>query len=114
MGARLIRAHSLVVWNRTRVRASEFTAACKARAMDTPREAASRSEVVITCLPTSAEVEGLLDGPDGLLAGLAPGSLMLDCTSGDPATSRRNAARLAERPVDFADAPVRGGVNGAE
>lgn len=114
MAARLIWAHSLVVWNRTKVRANEFTAAYKARAVYTPREAASRSEVVITCLPTSAEVEALLDGPDGLLAGLAPGSLMLDCTSGDPATSRRIAARLAEHQVDFADAPVSGGVNGAE
>ena len=114
MAARLIWAHSLVVWNRTKVRANEFTGAYKARAVYTPREAASRSEVVITCLPTSAEVEALLDGPDGLLAGLVPGSLMLDCTSGDPATSRRIAARLAEHQVDFADAPVSGGVNGAE
>ena len=79
-----------------------------------PREIASRVDVVITCLPTSREVEGLLDGPDGLLAGLRPGTLFLDCTSGDPATSRRIAARLAERGVAFADAPVSGGTNGAE
>src|SRR5207253_9670693 len=51
---------------------------------------------------------------DGLLAGLRPGALLLDCTSGDPATSRRIAARLAERHVAFADAPVSGGTNGAE
>jgi 3-hydroxyisobutyrate dehydrogenase-like beta-hydroxyacid dehydrogenase len=48
--------------------------------------------VVVTCLPTSAEVEALLDGPEGLAAGLAPGALLVDCTSGDPATSRRIAA----------------------
>jgi 3-hydroxyisobutyrate dehydrogenase len=69
--------------------------------------------VVVTCLPTSREVEALLDGPDGLLAGLAPGALLADCTSGDPAGSRRIAARLAERGVAFVDAPVSGGTSGA-
>jgi 3-hydroxyisobutyrate dehydrogenase len=59
-------------------------------------------------------VASLLDGPDGLLAGFRPDALLLDCTSGDPATSRRIAARLAERGVAFADAPVSGGTNGAE
>ena len=59
-------------------------------------------------------MEAILDGPDGLLAGLSRGALLLDCTSGDPATSRRIAARLAERGVAFADAPVSGGTNGAE
>jgi 3-hydroxyisobutyrate dehydrogenase len=54
-----------------------------------------------------------LDGPDGLLAGLAHGTLLLDCTSGDPKTSRRIAARLAELGVAFADAPVSGGTDGA-
>ncbi|MEP6574741.1 MAG: NAD(P)-dependent oxidoreductase, partial [Gemmatimonadota bacterium] len=71
-------------------------------------------DVVITCLPTSAEVAALLDGPDGLLAGLAAGTLFLDCTSGDPAGSLRIAARLAQQQVAFADAPVSGGTNGAE
>ncbi|MGH7580968.1 MAG: NAD(P)-dependent oxidoreductase, partial [Gemmatimonadales bacterium] len=46
--------------------------------------------------------------------GLGRGALLLDCTSGDPAASRRIAARLAERGVAFADAPVSGGTNGAE
>jgi 3-hydroxyisobutyrate dehydrogenase len=56
----------------------------------------------------------LLDGPDGLLAGLRHGALFLDCTSGDPPSARRIAARLAEQGVAFADAPVSGGTNGAE
>jgi 3-hydroxyisobutyrate dehydrogenase len=55
----------------------------------------------------------LLEGPDGLLAGMRPGALFLDCTSGDPAASRRIAARLAGHRVAFADAPVSGGVSGA-
>jgi 3-hydroxyisobutyrate dehydrogenase len=114
MAARLARGGALTVWNRTRSRADEFARANRTRSAPTPREAAAGADVVITCLPTSREVEALLDGPDGLLAGLASGALLLDCTSGDPAASRRIAARLAGRRVAFADAPVSGGTKGAE
>jgi 3-hydroxyisobutyrate dehydrogenase len=114
MAARLARGARLAVWNRTRARAEEFARAHGVRSAATPREAAEGAEVVVTCLPTSGEVEALLDGPEGLLAGLAAGALLIDCTSGDPAGSRRIAARLAERGVAFADAPVSGGTNGAE
>ncbi len=103
----------LTVWNRTRATADAFAAADACRVADTPREAAAASRIVITCLPTSREVEALLDGPDGLLAGLAPGALLIDCTSGDPGSSRRIASRLAPHDIAFVDAPVSGGVNGA-
>jgi 3-hydroxyisobutyrate dehydrogenase len=59
-------------------------------------------------------VEQVLGGPDGLEAGLAPGAILVDLTSGIPAASRRIAARLAGRGAEFADAPVSGGVKGAE
>ncbi len=114
MAARLAGVGGLIVWNRTRARAEQFAKAHGARLAATPRDAAAAADVVITCLPTSREVEAILDGPDGLLAGLTRGALLLDCTSGDPATSRRIAARLAERGIAFADAPVSGGTNGAE
>src|SRR3954469_11892720 len=113
MAAHLARSGPLLVWNRTAARADEFAAAHSARAVPTPRDAAAGAEVVVTCLPTSHEVEALLDGPDGLLAGFRAGSLLLDCTSGDPATSRRIAATLARHRVAFADAPVSGGMSGA-
>jgi 3-hydroxyisobutyrate dehydrogenase len=114
MAARLARGGPLTVWNRTAERAEQFARAHGARPAATPREAAAGADVVITCLPTSREVEAILDGPDGLLAGLARGALLLDCTSGDPAASRRIASRLAARGIAFADAPVSGGTNGAE
>ena len=113
MAAHLARRGPLTVWNRTAARAAAFAGRHGVTAAATPREAAA-AEVVITCLGSSADVIGLLDGPDGLLAGLRPGALFLDCTSGDPATSRRIAERLAARRVAFADAPVSGGTNGAE
>lgn len=105
---------SLAVWNRTPAKVTAFAAAHPARAASTPADAARGAAFVVTCLPTSREVELLLDGPDGLLAGLASGALLIDCTSGDPATSQRIAARCAERGIGFIDAPVSGGVVGAE
>ena len=114
MAAQVARRHELTVWNRTRSRAVAFAAEHRSKAAATPAEAAAGAEVVLTCLPTSAEVEALLAGDHGLYAGLGEGALLLDCTSGDPATSRRIAARLGARGVAFADAPVSGGTNGAE
>ena len=116
MAARLAAARgiSLVVWNRTAERARAFAAESGARHAATPADAARGASVVITCFPVSADVEAVLDGPDGLLAGLARGAILVDCTSGDPATSRRIAARLAEQDVGFLDAPVSGGTIGAE
>ncbi len=105
---------ALAVWNRTAAKATAFAAATGARAAATPADAARGAQVVITCFPVSADVERLLDGPDGLLAGMAPGTVLVDCTSGDPATSVRMAARLAARGIGFLDAPVSGGVVGAE
>jgi 3-hydroxyisobutyrate dehydrogenase len=115
MAARVAGAFpNLVVWNRTTDKAKAFASEHKARLAGSPAEAATDADVVITCLPLSRDVESLLDGPTGLLATMKKGATLVDCTSGDPATSRRIAARLAEKGVDYLDAPVSGGVAGAE
>lgn len=105
--------YDLVVWNRTAARAHEFAGTGDVRVAKTPAEAADNRDVVVTCLPVSADVESLLDGPDGLLASMQRGSVLVDCTSGDSTTSRQIASRLAQRGIGFLDAPVSGGVNGA-
>ena len=102
----------LTVWNRTSVRAAAFALEHKARQAKTPADAVKDADVVITCLSTSADVEQVLDG--GVLAALKTGSTLLDLTSGDPATSRRISTKVAEKKVGFVDAPVSGGVKGAE
>lgn len=107
-------ATALTVWNRTAKRATDFAARTGAAMAATPAEAARAADVVITCFPISRDLEGLLDGPTGLLAGFRKGAVLVDCTSGDPPTSKRIAARLAERGIGFLDAPVSGGVAGAE
>ena len=115
MARQLARRFDLAVWNRTASRAVAFASthhgATQAR---TPAEAVAGRDIVVTCLPTSDEVEQILDGPTGLLAGLQRGALVIDCTSGDPEGSRRIAHRLAAAGVGFIDAPVSGGVSGAE
>ena len=104
----------LTVWNRTASRAREFADATETRLAASPADAARDADVVITCLPNSPEVMSLLDGDDGLLATMRRGAALVDCTSGEPATSRRIAEQLREHGVDFIDAPVSGGVSGAE
>jgi 3-hydroxyisobutyrate dehydrogenase len=104
----------LTVWNRTAARAHEFAKSAKARVATSPADAARDADVVITCLPNSPEVLALLDGNDGLLSGMRSGAALVDCTSGEPATSRQIADRLRQRGIDFIDAPVSGGVIGAE
>lgn len=104
----------LTVWNRTREKAESFASGSGARLAATPAEAARGARFVITCLPTSHDVETLIEGDEGLMAGLGRGATLVDCTSGDPSASRRIAGRLADIGVDFIDAPVSGGVSGAE
>ena len=105
----------LVVWNRTSAKAQKFAEESEgtARAASSPAEAARGRDIVITCLPVSADVESLLDGEEGLLSTMKDGAILVDCTSGDPATSRRIAAKLADRGISFLDAPVSGGTSGA-
>jgi 3-hydroxyisobutyrate dehydrogenase len=115
MAARVAAAFpNLTVWNRTGDRATAFASEHKVTAAASPADAAADADVVITCLPLSRDVESLLDGPNGLLRAMKRGTTLVDCTSGDPVTSRRIAARLAEQGVDFVDAPVSGGTIGAE
>jgi 3-hydroxyisobutyrate dehydrogenase len=114
MASHLAPKHDLIVWNRTAEKAQSFAAAHACRRASSPGDGAREADVVITCLPSSREVEALLDGEQGLLANMRKGTLLIDCTSGDPATSRRIAARFADRGVAFMDAPVSGGTSGAE
>jgi len=113
MARHLAPQYTLSVWNRTASRATDFARENNARAATSPADAVRGAAIAITCLPTSREVESLLDGEDGMLSAFDRGATLVDCTSGDPATSRRIAARLAERGVGFVDAPVSGGVSGA-
>ena len=77
------------------------------------RETAAVADVVITMLPSSANVEAAYLGEGGIVEGAEPGRLCVDMSTIDPGTSQRVAARLKERRLRFLDAPVSGGVGGA-
>jgi 3-hydroxyisobutyrate dehydrogenase len=76
-------------------------------------EAAANCELVITMLPSSANVEAVYLGSGGIGENAAQGRLCVDMSTIDPGTSQRVAARLKERGIRFLDAPVSGGVGGA-
>ncbi|MEX2177344.1 MAG: NAD(P)-dependent oxidoreductase [Gemmatimonadaceae bacterium] len=101
----------LSVFNRTTQRAEAFARDTGARVAGSAADAVRGVDIVVTCLSTSADVEQVLAG--GAADAIPAGALLLDCTSGDPATSRRIADRLAAGRVAFVDAPVSGGVKGA-
>jgi len=117
MAAHLARAdQSLTIWNRTRARAIDSAAArAGATVAASAADAVRHADIVITCLPQSSDVADLLAADSYAVQNALPdGALFVDCTSGDPDTSRTIAAALATRNIGFIDAPVSGGVVGAE
>lgn len=111
---RLMREHRLHVWD-VNPAAVEALVADGAIAANGPSAiGASGAEVVLTCLPTSNEVEGVLFGEDGVVEAMGDGTLIADMTTGDPLATKDMAARLADRGIEMIDAPVSGGVVGAE
>lgn len=104
--------HQLVVSDMGRNVAARHLAA-GAQWADTPREVAQQSEIVFTSLPGPAEVEAVTLGADGLIEGLAEGSIYADLSTNSPTLMRRLHATLAERGVAVLDAPVSGGPDGA-
>jgi 2-hydroxy-3-oxopropionate reductase len=84
-----------------------------ARRAANPREVASAATVVITMVPDTPDVERVIAGPDGVLAGLQRGSLVIDMSSISPVATRRLAALVAEKGGSMLDAPVSGGEIGA-
>ena len=110
MARHLAKEHEVIVWNRTREKAERHAREHGTKlAHDLGTTAAG--EAIITILPTSKEVDEIVDQ---LLPHLKPGTLWIDATSGAPNVSRETAKRLAEKGVAFVDAPVTGAVVGAE
>jgi len=113
MARNLLKAgYSLHVLNRSRGPVDELVAA-GASAGATPRDVAARSDVVITMLPDSPDVESVALGDDGIVGGIQAGALWIDMSTIAPATTKRVAGELAKKGVASLDAPVSGGEKGA-
>jgi 3-hydroxyisobutyrate dehydrogenase-like beta-hydroxyacid dehydrogenase len=103
------RGHEVVAWNRTRARADALAASDPAiRVADTPAAAARDAEIVFTMLADPPALEAVVAGPEGVLDGARPGTLLVDLSTVDPATIRALAERAAARGVTLLDAPVSG------
>jgi 3-hydroxyisobutyrate dehydrogenase len=105
--------HDVVVYNRTPGRETDLVTRGAVWA-ETPAAAAGGADVVITCVSDSPDVQEVVLGPDGATSTMAPGSVLVDCSTIAPATTRRIATILAERGIGAVDAPVSGGSEGAQ
>jgi len=114
MAINLLKAgYPLTVWNRTRSKMEELIA-LGAYGANSPKEVAERSDVVITMVTDSPDVEEVILGPDGVIHGARPGLIVIDMSTISPAVTRRIASELAKKGVKMLDAPVSGGEKGAK
>ena len=113
MAANVLRASfPLMVWNRTIAKA-EGLAAAGAIIASSPAELAAVSDIIITCVSDTPDVEEVILGEGGVIHGARAGSLVIDMSTISPAATQSIAAELAARGVDMLDAPVSGGSEGA-
>jgi 3-hydroxyisobutyrate dehydrogenase len=112
MAARLAAAgHRLTVLDKDAAAVERFLADHPAAAAAaTPSALAEGKDVVVTMLPTSAIVAEVLRGPDGVLAGLKPGCIVIEMSSGAPAVTQALEAEVVAAGGFLVDAPVSGGV----
>jgi 2-hydroxy-3-oxopropionate reductase len=114
MAGHILKAgYRLTVHNRSRAAVDELVAQ-GAQAAISPRDVAANSDVVITMLPDSPDVESVINGPDGILAGARPGLIHVDMSTISATATRRIAMLEAEYEVIHVDAPVSGGDIGAK
>ncbi|HLX35377.1 MAG TPA: NAD(P)-dependent oxidoreductase [Candidatus Limnocylindrales bacterium] len=103
----------VTAWNRTRGRADGL-AELGVSVVGSPAEVARASDLVISIVSDTPDVEAVLFGPDGVASGVRPGSLVVDMSTISPSATRDFAERLAARGVAMLDAPVSGGSEGAK
>ena len=113
MAKNLLKAgFNLVVFSRSNGPVEELVKE-KALSANSPGEVAEHSEVIITMLPDSPEVEEIILGKDGVIRGTKPGSVVIDMSSINPLVTQEIAKALKEKEVEMLDAPVSGGEIGA-
>jgi 2-hydroxy-3-oxopropionate reductase len=113
MSLNLLRAgYPMTVHSRSSPPVEEVVGEGATRA-SSPREVASASDIVITMLPDTPDVEQVLLGDDGVVHGLSDGALVIDMSTISPIATRRFASQLSDAGAAMLDAPVSGGEKGA-
>jgi 3-hydroxyisobutyrate dehydrogenase-like beta-hydroxyacid dehydrogenase len=105
--------HDLTVWNRTAAKASHIVSKGGKHAK-TPRECAAGKDLVFTCLADEKALDAVLDGPEGALAGLASGDVLIDLSTAGTREARSIAQRAAGRGASFVACPILGSKTAAE
>ena len=103
---------AVTVWNRTASRMEPMVAA-GATAGSSPADVAANSDIIITCVSDTPDVEAVILGENGVIHGAQPGSLVVDMSTISPQATREISGRLAEKGVAMLDAPISGGSEGA-
>jgi 3-hydroxyisobutyrate dehydrogenase-like beta-hydroxyacid dehydrogenase len=109
----LAKGHSATGYNRTREKAQWLVERGLTLA-DSPRAVAAAADVTFVMVTNSAALEAVANGPDGFVAGLAPGKIVVDMSTVSPALSRTIAAKVREQGAHMIDAPVSGSVETLE
>jgi len=105
--------HELIVYNRTTEKAEELAGEGGAEVAASPGEVAAQSDVTITMLPDSPQVEEVVAGEGGVLEGIQQGSLLVDMSTISPVVTEELSEKARERGASMLDAPVSGGDVGA-
>lgn len=114
MARNLLKAgFDLCVWNRTATKTDEFKKD-GARVAKNPADLAAQSDLIITIVSDTPDVQKVVLGEEGVIDGAKSGSLLIDMSTISPHATREIADRLAQKRVHMLDAPVSGGSEGAE
>ena len=105
----LSKGHNVTGYNRTKSKAEGLIKKGMKWA-NSPREVAAAVDVVLSMVTNSAALEAVISGPDGVVAGLTPGKIVVDISTVSPAFSREVAKKVREKGCDMVDAPVSGSV----
>jgi 3-hydroxyisobutyrate dehydrogenase-like beta-hydroxyacid dehydrogenase len=103
------KGHAVTGYNRTRGKA-EWLIKKGMKWADSPREVAAASEVIFSMVTNSSALQAIVEGPDGILAGLTPGKFYVDISTVSPEYSRVVAQKVREKGADMVDSPVSGSV----
>ncbi len=102
----------LTIWNRTAGRMTPFIER-GAKAASSPSEVAANSDIIITCVSDTPDVEQVILGEDGVIHGASAGDLVIDMSTINPVNTVEIARQLRERGIHMLDAPISGGSEGA-
>ena len=106
--------HEVTVFNRTKAKAEAWQKEFQGKTADTPKDAASGAQFVFLCVGNDDDVRSVVYGENGVLAGMSPGSVLIDHTTTSAVLAREIAEKCSEKGVSFVDAPVTGGESGAQ